>query len=458
VTDPEALLSIWTRISKGREIDYRMITGLSVPYRYWDKKKERPKNYTGDNKDIAEYLAKLDKRLTSLRIRLYESAIMHEAFTKDMAKAIIDDVVSIVKDNGIPRDVDKYCHMVIDQMETGVRTISTDGRSTTTAKGKPYTKGTIKSWKVFLHVLEAYTSEHPLSWENISETRLAEFKSYMSDHGYMNASQNRFIGTFKALAWMAQDDGIHKMDEKVYRSMSREDEKSFDAKTTKVYLTDAEIEALYNMPLDPGSLKDKIRDVFLMGCYTGQRISDYNHLDPSMFTKTNNGYDVIKLRQQKTKHELSIPVIFGHVHDIAKKYDYNMPTINDVVLNRYIKDLCQELAQSVPSLNDKIVTALTLRDEAMDKKSIAKGKGPIYTRDSYGHAIRSKWELVCSHTARRSCITNLYLSEILSDQEIMAISGHADYKSYKTYLRMSGDTIAEKIIDKMNKAKGSEDE
>ena len=450
VLDPEAMLSIWTRISKGRETDIRLATGLHVPKRYWDAKKERPRNYTGGNKELADYLSTLDGKLTSLRIRLYEGAVMHETFTKEMAKRIIESVVSkgIVKDDGLPRDVAVYCGLVIEQMKSKTRTIGTDGRSTTKGKGKAYTKGTIKSWIVFAGVLGAYAKEHPMTWDMMTEDWLVGFKEYMSDHGYMNATQNKFIGTFKALAAMAQDDKLHTMSD-IYRSLSREDERSSDTKTTKIYLTDAEIQALYDMPLAPGSLKDTIRDVFCVGCYTGQRISDYNHLSPEMFAKSAYGHDVIKLKQQKTGHEITIPVLNANLLEIAKKYDYNLPTVNDVVLNRYIKDICKELAASVPSLNDKVITTLTLREERADAKSIADGKGAIYSRDAKGRAIRPKYELVCSHTARRSCITNLYLSDILSDQDIMHISGHEDYKSYKKYLCMSGDKIAERIAQKM---------
>ncbi len=450
VQDPEAMLSIWTRISKGRGIDIRIPTGLHIPKKYWDAKKERPKNYTGTNPDLANSLSVLDDKLTSLRIKLYEGAVKHETFTKEMAKRIVDDIVSrdFVKDNGIPRDVDKYCRFVIDQMRSGTRTIGSDRRSTVKGKGKAYTKGTIKSWSVFSGVLDGYAESHPMSWDMMTESWLVGLKDYMTDHGYMNATQNKFIGTFKALAVMAQDDKLHTITD-IYRSLLKEDEKSSETKTTKIYLTDAEIQALYEMRLAPGSLKDKIRDVFLVGCYTGQRISDYNHLSPEMFTKSAYGHDVIKLKQQKTGHEITIPVLNANLLEIVKKYDYKLPSVNDVVLNRYIKEICKDLAESVPSLKDKVITTLTLKEEIADTKSIEANKGPIYSRDANGRAIRPRYELVCSHTARRSCITNLYLSDILSDQDIMHISGHADYKSYKRYLCMSGDKIAERIAQKM---------
>lgn len=456
VIDPDSLLSIWARVRKGRAVDIRIPTGLHIIKKYWDSKKERPKDYTGTNEDMARSLSDIDNKLTSLRVRLYEGAMMHDIFTTDMARAIVESVVSRdkVTEDSLPRELDKYCRLVIEQMKSGVRTISTDGRSTVRGKGKRYAPSTIKSWVAFSNVLEGFIKGHPTAWDTVTETRLVEFKDYMSDCGYLPKTQNKYIRSFRAMASMAQDDGIHTMTD-IYRSLTRADEKSSSAKTTKVYLTDAEIQSLYDMPLDRGSLKDQVRDVFCLGCYIGQRVSDYNHMSPEMFTKSAYGHDVIKLKQQKTGHEITIPVLNPHLMDIVKKYDYNMPSVDDVVLNRYIKVICQELAKTVPSLNDKVVSTLTLRDEKAEAKSLEAGNGPLFVRDAYGRAIRHKWELVCSHTARRSCITNLYLSDILSDQEIMHISGHEDYKTYKQYLCMSGDKIAEKIAQKVAEGKST---
>ena len=41
----------------------------------------------------------------------------------------------------------------------------------------------------------------------------------------------------------------------------------------------------------------------------------------------------------------------------------------------------------------------------------ARKKGvELFEYDEQGFPIRPRWELVASHTARRSCITNMYLS------------------------------------------------
>ena len=49
-------------------------------------------------------------------------------------------------------------------------------------------------------------------------------------------------------------------------------------KAAEIYLTSDELQALYEMPLT--GLQEQVRDVFLVGCYTCQRVSDYNNISP----------------------------------------------------------------------------------------------------------------------------------------------------------------------------------
>ena len=78
-------------------------------------------------------------------------------------------------------------------------------------------------------------------------------------------------------------------------------------KAVEIYLTEAELQALYEMPLT--GKNNHIRDVFLIGCYTCQRVSDYNNLNEDHFETTRKGTRIIRLVQQKTKTEVPIPII-----------------------------------------------------------------------------------------------------------------------------------------------------
>ena len=103
----------------------------------------------------------------------------------------------------------------------------------------------------------------------------------------------------------------------------------------------------------------------------------------------------------------------------------------------------KELSKTVPSLAEKIPTVLTLKEKDAEQKGVA-----IFERDSNGRVVKARYDLAKSHTARRSCVTNLYLSNKYSVAEIMSISGHKTEKTFREYIRCSADTIAEGIIEK----------
>ena len=60
--------------------------------------------------------------------------------------------------------------------------------------------------------------------------------------------------------------------------------------------------------------------------------------------------------------------------------------------------------------------------------------------------VRPKFELVSSHTARRSYITNLYMEGKLSSEQIRSISGHSSEESFKRYLCQNQEEEAKEII------------
>lgn len=52
---------------------------------------------------------------------------------------------------------------------------------------------------------------------------------------------------------------------------------------------------------------EQVRDIFLIGCFIGQRVSDYGRIKPEWFGKTPNGVNVIRLEQKKTGNKVTIP-------------------------------------------------------------------------------------------------------------------------------------------------------
>ena len=210
----------------------------------------------------------------------------------------------------------------------------------------------------------------------------------------------------------------------------------------RIYLTKEEIQALYEMPLS--GFDDTVRDVFLIGCYTGLRYSDLSRINKSCIGETENGTPIIRLLQHKTKSTVIIPILDDNLITLLKKYDYNVPKLWDVAINRNIKNTLARLAIKVPSLAKKERTVLTLPEKRVEEEARKKGFEP-FEYDEQGFPIKERWEMVSLHTARRTFITNIYLSGKFSVEFMMKLSGHKKYDTFKKYVRLSAEEYADDI-------------
>ena len=307
-----------------------------------------------------------------------------------------------------------------------------------------YTPNTCKVWSNFLGILKRFIQISPFTWKDINKALADHFVSFMEKNGYMVTSINKYIICFKAMIQNAMDQELHN-NLIALRAFSKKKIQETD-KAKEIYLTKTELQALYEMPLE--GLKDKVRDVFLVGCYTCQRFSDYARLEQENFTTTAKGTKVVRIVQEKTGNDVVIPILNDNLLHIAAKYGYDIPKINDVILNRYIKQILKELSSTVPSLARKERTLLTMKEREKEKQGLVS-----FERDNKGYVIKPRYELVSSHTARRSGITNLYLSGNFDTYQMMSISGHRDEKTFYEYIKLSSDEVADSIAQKKEEHK-----
>lgn len=219
----------------------------------------------------------------------------------------------------------------------------------------------------------------------------------------------------------------------------------------EIYLNAAELQAFYEMPLKGEDAM--VRNVFLVGCYTCQRYSDYFALTVNNFTTTARGNKVVRLIQKKTNTPVVIPIMNDNLLRIAVHYNFNIPEVSDVIFNRYIKGILKRLSEDVPLLKKTEITKLTMRERAMEERGDVK-----FMRNEDGDVIKHRYDLVTSHTARRSGITNLYLTGLFDIVQMMSISGHKDQRTFLEYIKLSSDEMADKIMERLRQSENSGNE
>jgi integrase len=188
-----------------------------------------------------------------------------------------------------------------------------------------------------------------------------------------------------------------------------------------IYLNEKELELIYNIDLSHKPTHDRVRDLFAIGCNTGLRISDYNNIQPH-----NIKGDTLHIIQQKTGDPVYIP-IHKIVSEIFAKYKgIAPPKISDQKLNKYIKDVC-----SMAGIVDKI--------------EVQKTKAGERTKN-----VLHKWQLVTSHTARRSFASNL-IKRGVPVHIIMAMTGHKKESVFLKYVKISPMEYGEMLREYMSK-------
>lgn len=167
-----------------------------------------------------------------------------------------------------------------------------------------------------------------------------------------------------------------------------------------IYLNEDELASIANATIKTAYL-DRVRDQFLLLAWTGCRYSDLDKLTKDNII-TMNGREYFKLIQQKTGAKVTIPVLPA-TRSILEKYGYNLPK---------------------PMSNQKFNDYL---------KEVAKLAG------------FENWQRVTAHTARRSFATNLY-KRGFPTLMIMRITGHQTEKAFLTYIKVTEDENAERMM------------
>ena len=295
-----------------------------------------------------------------------------------------------------------------------------------------YAPGTVKAWFSFRKLYDQFDKKHRYTWNMVDRAFVTKFLAFMEKNDYMVSAQNKYLVDLRAIVNYAYLDGIHDND----RAMQYFAKKKIEEgdKAIEIYLTETELQALYEMPLT--GKQDEVRDIFLVGCYTCQRVSDYNDIDKDCFTTTAKGTPVIRLVQKKTRNEVKIPIMNPNLRAICEKYAYNLPSVVDVILNRYIKDILKRLSETVPSLGKMVTTKLTMKQKKLEED----GK-LVVERNDKGEVIMPRYNCVTTHSG----ITNMYLTHKYTIVQMMHVSGHKTQKTFMDYIKLSSDEIADEI-------------
>jgi integrase len=390
-----------------------LYTGRSIETDHWDKKKCFVKSYVGKTTTtlLIQRLKELEIDILTLLDR-YKNGKPKLSFVDLQSKlaALVERPEIKKTASGLANSPSKetligFMELFIQDCESGVRL------SPKRQKLKPSSIGSYKTTKGYLMKFQAHTKKI-LSLKDFSQNDIDKFSDFLiiDEEFAMNTHAKAMMDLLQIIKYAVKLKKIPaaKMVELEFDTRREE--------TDSIYLTESEILQLLEIKDFDDPIHEQVRDVFVVGCFTGMRFSDYSTIDTNAIR--NNRLEFI---QKKTGGKVTIP-IHPVVNTILKKYNNELPKVpRNNEFNRIIKIVGEKL----PCLHVPFTRQVTYGRELKE-------------------IIAMKYSMISTHTSRRSALSNEYLKGT-DPLIIMSMSGHKSHKSFMRYIKVSGDQFADKL-------------
>ena len=364
-------------------------TGVKVDnIEHWSKVKQRQKPRT-KNSTIN------NNRLTFLESRLVNVILTYSA--KGINPTISSLKVEFKKSigQGNEETIKEKEVSFIDYIDKFIEYRENEGeKSNTTIKSYRYTKN------VLLEYMK-YRKIKSLSFGDIDVRLSKDFIAFLKNARGVksNNAVDKYLKHIKLFMKEARKDKYH-------TSTDYEEIKRMNTKVENVYLTEEEISKIYSLNLSSLKKLDRVRDFFLIGCYTGLRFSDFTTIKKENIKRVGERFFISKTAK-KTNDEIVIPIT-PNALKIFEKYQFELPQpISNQKFNEYIKEVCE----------------------------LAGITSDVSIKTGVGIKTGAKYKYITTHTARRSFATNAFLNRVPTTS-IMKVTGHKTEKEFQNYIKI----------------------
>ena len=389
---------------KSCRIKYR--TNYKILPKSWDFEKERLKPSASGALEFNVELNNLANCCTSEAMRKKET---NQFLSKEDYKQIVQDCID--RDNAVNSEIS------ISHLKTQFLSY----------KSNFVKEGTLKEYRTVFKGLEDFEKHKgtKLILREMDGKFLDQFEVFLSrkkntndgdKEGLLNDTIHKYISTLKVfLKWCNDNDYL------VHPDVFKTQKTNFKKKAYNeiIALSESEIQKLMNHDLSDRPSLERVRDLFCLLCYTGQRFEDLINFDPKDIK--NNAWDFISV---KVKKRVIVPFegYIAPAKDILERIGYSVPKISNQKFNEYIKT----------------VGKLAGMDEII-KITRYSGKQKLVIE-------KRKYDFLSSHVGRRSMVTNL-LSRNVPITLVQKLTAHSDIRTLMKYESANTDSL----IDALNK-------
>ncbi len=383
--------------------------GYRIDFAKWNDTEQRVKRNNFNKDGIGANI--INKRIETIASQLpiiYNDALgLNKPITSKLLLDELNSFLLVAENTQIKEANPSQQKSAIDYLQIFIDTES---------QQKDWSVNTKKKIETFKTHIEAHCPK--LKFEDITPIFLQSFIDYFKNDLKLNNSTNhKYMKIFNwFLNWatkMGYNTNLaYKGFEFKFKGIG-----TSDYQKNIVFLSWDELQHLNNLDLSNNKRLEYIRDIYSFCCFTSLRYSDIAHLKKNDIKTDNNNNHYLEILTVKTDDKLTIELnkyalaIWNKYKDQDLKNNRLFPVPTNQKYNEYLKEVA-ELAG------------------LKSKETVIEFKGNKRIETTY-----EKWELITTHTARKTFIINaLYLG--IQPDIIRSWTGHKDHKTMALYTKI----------------------
>lgn len=384
--------------------------GYKIDLEQWDIEKQQVKANTFNKNRISASI--INQRINNVKTHLGDIYTEFSVMKKDITvKMINEELKNRLKDVQPNTFIPEPEKPLIDYIQLFI-----DAES----NAKDWSESTKKKINTLKTHVSGYCEKYCLKlyFKDITADFLQSYIEYQRTILKLNNTTNlKYMKLFKwFLNWATKKKYNNNLDYKDFELKFKGTSTS-DYQKNVIFLSWEELQHFNNLDLSNNKRLEQVRDIYCFCSFTSLRYSDIANLKKSDFKTDDTGCTYIEILTVKTDDKLTIELnkyalaIWNKYKEIELKNNRAFPVTSNQKYNEYLKE-----AGKLAGFNNKETTI-----EYRGNKRIEQ--------------TFEKWELLTTHTARKTFIVNaLYLG--IQPDIIRSWTGHKDHKTMEVYTKI----------------------
>lgn len=376
-------------------------THLSLPAKYWNPKGKTPRAKIRDRGEFTDrefYKSELEKLQGHILFEYQQGGQV----TSEWLNNCIANYINPHKDQA-PVTMFEYIERFIKRSENAINPKT----------GNPISLRIRRDYLTTFTHLKNFAGKREIDFNDIDLDFYGSFVNYLqtvpkvNGKAYKANTVGKFIKNLKTFMNKATEEGINTNLRYKANGFTK-----IQIDSDNIYLNETELDLIQKLDLTNRPALERVRDLFIVGCWTGLRFGDLSRIRPE-----NIKDNLIHTTQSKTGDRVVIP-LHSVVSNILKKYGGALP---GAISNQKTNEALKTIAEMAGIKGTERISEIRGGIKQVVKKE--------------------RHQLVSTHTARRSFATNLYKSGFPS-QSIMRITGHKSEGAFLKYIKVTPEEHA----------------